>query len=125
MLRVISAPRAREGGEAPRPPRCAGAADLTSADIGNATFVPHMWYKHGMARVRISTTVDEQLLATARRTRSELADAALIDEALSALLARHRTGEIDAAYAAYDRVPLDADDEWGSLASFRTAAGAS
>jgi antitoxin MazE5 len=85
----------------------------------------HLWYKHGMARVRISTTVDEQLLATARRTRSELADAALIDEALSALLARHRAGEIDAAYAAYDRVPLDADDEWGSLASFRTAAGAS
>jgi hypothetical protein len=66
-----------------------------------------------MARVRISTTVDEQLLATARRTRSGLADAALIDEALSALLAHHRTGEIGADYAAYDRVPLDADDEWG------------
>jgi hypothetical protein len=78
-----------------------------------------------MARVRISTTVDEQLLATARRTRSELADAALIDEALSALLARHRAGEIDAAYTAYDRVPPDVDDEWGNLASFRTAAGAS
>ena len=41
------------------------------------------------------------------------------------LVARHRAGEIDAAYAAYDRVPLDADDEWGNLASFRTAAGAS
>jgi hypothetical protein len=40
-----------------------------------------------MARIRISTTVDEQLLKTARRTRSELADAALIDEALSAHLA--------------------------------------
>ena len=78
-----------------------------------------------MARVRISTTVDEQLLATARRTRSGLADAALIDEALSALLAHHPTGEIDAAYAAYDRVPLEVDDGWGSLASFRTAAGAS
>jgi len=78
-----------------------------------------------MARVRISTTVDEQLLATARRTRSVLADAALIDEALSALLARHCGREIDAAYAAYDCVPLDADDEWGTLASLRTAAGAS
>jgi len=54
-----------------------------------------------------------------------LADAALIDEALRALVARHRAGEIDAAYAAYDRVPLDADDEWGNLASFRKAAGAS
>jgi len=78
-----------------------------------------------MARVRISTTVDEQLLATARRARSELADSALIDEALSALLTRNRAAEIDAAYAAYDRVPLDSDDEWGDLASFRAAAGAS
>ncbi len=84
-----------------------------------------MWYKYGMARVRISTTVDEQLLATARRTRSGLADSALIDEALGALLVRNRAAEIDAAYAAYDRVPLDADDEWGDLVSFRTAAGAS
>jgi len=78
-----------------------------------------------MARVRISTTVDEQLLASARRTRSELPDAALIDEALGALLARHRAGEIDAAYAAYDRLPIEADDEWGNLASFRQAAGES
>lgn len=78
-----------------------------------------------MARVRISTTVDEQLLATARRTRAELADSALMDEALAALLARSRAVEVDAAYAAYDRVPFDADDEWGDLASFRTAAGAS
>jgi hypothetical protein len=78
-----------------------------------------------MARVRVSTTVDEQLLATARRTRSGLADSALIDEALVALLARNRAVEVDAAYAAYDRVPLDANDEWGDLASFRTAAGAS
>ena len=78
-----------------------------------------------MARVRVSTTVDEQLLATARRTRSGLADSALIDEALAALLARNRAVDVDAAYAAYDRIPLDADDEWGDLASFRTAAGAS
>jgi hypothetical protein len=78
-----------------------------------------------MPRVRVSTTVDEQLLATARRTRSGLADSALIDEALVALVARNRAVEVNAAYAAYDRVPLDADDEWGDLASFRTAAGAS
>ena len=84
-----------------------------------------MWYKDGIARVRISTTVDEQLLATARRTRSELADSALIDEALGALLARNRAVEIDSAYAAYDRIPLDVDDEWGDLDSFRRAAGAS
>lgn len=84
-----------------------------------------MWYKHGMARVRVSTTVDEQLLARARRARSELTDSALIDEALGALLARNRATEIDAAYAAYERVPLDVEDEWGDLASFRKAAGAS
>ncbi len=78
-----------------------------------------------MARVRVSTTVDEQLLARARQARSELTDSALIDEALGALLARNRAAEIDDAYAAYDRIPLDAEDEWGDLASFRTAAAAS
>ncbi len=83
------------------------------------------WYKSGMPRVRVSTTVDEELLARARRARSELGDSALIDEALAALLARDRAVEIDAAYAGYDRIPLDAGDEWGDLASFRKAAGAS
>jgi hypothetical protein len=40
------------------------------------------------------------------------------------LLASHRSAEIDAAYAAYDDHPIDEPDEWGDLASFRTAAGA-
>jgi hypothetical protein len=78
-----------------------------------------------MGRVRVSTTVDEQLLAQARRTRSGLPDSALIDEALAALVAHNRAAEIDAAYAAYDRLPLDTKDEWGDLAAFRAAAGAS
>ena len=78
-----------------------------------------------MARVRVSTTVDEQLLTTARQARSQLTDSALIDEALAAFLARHRAAEVDAAYAAYDVSPLDSIDEWGDLASFRRAAGAS
>jgi hypothetical protein len=78
-----------------------------------------------MARMRISTTVDAKLLTTARRARSGLADSALIDEALDALLAQHRAAEIDAAYAAYDTHPLEEHDEWGDLASFRAAAGAS
>jgi hypothetical protein len=78
-----------------------------------------------MARVRISTTVDEQLLAAARERRSGVNDSVLIDEALEALLARKRAVEIDAAYAAYDRLPLEAVDEWGDLASFRAAAGSS
>lgn len=78
-----------------------------------------------MARVRISTTVDERLLAAARASRSGWNDASLVDEALGALLARSRAMEIDATYAAYDRLPLDAGDEWGDLASFREAAGSS
>ena len=78
-----------------------------------------------MARTRISTTVDAALLAAARRARSGRADSALIDEALAALLARQRAAEIDAAYAAYNVHPLDERDEWGDLASFREAAGAS
>ena len=78
-----------------------------------------------MARVRVSTTVDEQLLSEARGVRSGLQDSALLDEALASLLARHRAAEVDAAYAAYDAHPLDEPDEWGDLASFRTAAGSS
>ena len=78
-----------------------------------------------MARVRVSTTVDERLLAEAREARSELSDSALIDEALSALVARNRSAAIDTAYAAYDRQPLDVRDEWGDLASFRRASSAS
>jgi hypothetical protein len=78
-----------------------------------------------MARVRISTTVDEHLLSAAREARSGVSDSALVDEALDALLARNRAVEIDAAYVAYDYLPLDADDEWGNLASFRAAAGSS
>jgi hypothetical protein len=78
-----------------------------------------------MARVRVSTTVDGELLEGARRVRSGLPDSVLIEEALAALLARHRTVEIDAAYSAYDAHPLNEVDEWGDLESFRAAAGAS
>lgn len=87
--------------------------------------VAYLWHTCGMVRKRVSTTVDEGLLAEARRLRSELNDAALLDEALAALLARHRAFEIDGAYAAYDEDPLDQPDEWGDLASFREAAGSS
>lgn len=78
-----------------------------------------------MARTRISTTVDAALLEEARRVRAGLTDSRLIDEALASLLARRRAAEVDAAYAAYDAHPLDEPDEWGDLASFREAAGAS
>ena len=78
-----------------------------------------------MARIRVSTTVDEDLLTRARRARSNSNDAALLDAALEALLARERSVQLDASYAAYDETPLDTEDEWGDLASFRDAAAAS
>jgi len=90
---------------------------------GNAIYVA--WHTYGMARTRLSTTVDAALLDGARRIRSGVTDAALIDEALRALLVRHRAAEVDASYAAYDKHPLDEPDDWGDLASFRQAAAAS
>ncbi|MGI8794260.1 MAG: hypothetical protein ACR2H3_13980 [Acidimicrobiales bacterium] len=76
-----------------------------------------------MPRVRVSTTVDGELLDSARRARADLNDAGLIDAALAALLSRERSTQIDNSYRAYDEVPPDAADEWGDLASFRDAAG--
>jgi len=73
----------------------------------------------------VSTTVDENLLRSARELLVGSTDAALLDEALGALVASYRRAEVDASYRAYDDVPLDAPDEWGDLASFRGAAGLS
>lgn len=78
-----------------------------------------------MPRARVSTTVDERLLSSARDLRAGLTDAALMDEALAALLGRHRSAELDEAYAAYDEHPLSEPDEWGDLASFRAGASRS
>jgi hypothetical protein len=78
-----------------------------------------------MSRVRVSTTVDGQRLANARLVRPNTPDATLLDEALAALIAKHRATEVDASYAAYDKHPLEQADEWGDLASFREAAAAS
>jgi dihydroxyacetone kinase DhaKLM complex PTS-EIIA-like component DhaM len=78
-----------------------------------------------MAKARLSTTVDADLLDSARGLRSGVTNAALVEEALQALLARYRSAEIDASYVAYDEHPMDEPDEWGDLASFRRAAAAS
>lgn len=78
-----------------------------------------------MTRTRLSTTVDAALLEGARRVRSGTTDAALVDEALAALLARYRSAEVDASYAVYDEHPLDEPDEWGDLDTFRRAVAAS
>jgi Arc/MetJ family transcription regulator len=78
-----------------------------------------------MARERVSTTVDGDLLADARRRLGGVSDSALFDAALTALVRASRATEIDAAYAAYDEHPLSEPDEWGDLASFRDAAATS
>ena len=75
----------------------------------------------GMGRARLSTTVDEQLLQDARRVNGDAPDSVLVDAALRSFLLRHRAVELDAQYDAYDRLPLDAPDEWGDLATFRAA----
>src|SRR3954454_14531889 len=100
------------------------ASSMTCGRAMSAMSAP-AWHDHGMSRARLSTTVDAGLLESARRARSGATDAALIDEALDALLARHRAAEMDAGYAAYDQHPLDESDAWGDLASFRRAAAAS
>ena len=66
------------------------------------------------------SVVDAELLGNARRTHGGSTDAELIDEALTALLARDRSAEVDHTYAtAYTARPINESDEWGDLASFR------
>lgn len=76
-----------------------------------------------MAKVRVSTTVDETLLAAAREAHGGGTDASLVEAALTELLRTHRRAEIDAAYtAAYRDQPVDLPDEWGDLAEWHEAA---
>lgn len=75
-----------------------------------------------MTRVRVSTTVDADLLAEARRLVRPRNDASMLDEALKLLVDQHRRAEIDASYAIYDEIPLDTPDEWGNLATWLDAA---
>ena len=83
------------------------------------------WHTCGMTRIRLRTTVDTELLDSARGLRVGRTDAALVDEALRALLAGHRSAEVDASYAVYDEHPVDEPDGWGDLASWRQATAAS
>ena len=78
-----------------------------------------------MSRIRISTTVDSDLLAAVRERRPCATDSSVLEEALAALLGNLERAEIDASYReAYDRLPLDTPDAWGDLATFRAATGA-
>ena len=84
--------------------------------------MPRLWHSRSMTRIRVSTTVDRELLEQARDLNNGGNDASLLDAALSAFVAANRRTEIDEAYAAYETQPLDGADEWGDLASFHDAA---
>jgi hypothetical protein len=75
-----------------------------------------------MVRQRLSTTVDPDLLASARALDQDASDASLVERALRALLAQERRSEVDALYAdAYREAPLREPDAWGDLESFGRA----
>ncbi|MDN5795359.1 MAG: antitoxin MazE5 [Intrasporangium sp.] len=79
-----------------------------------------------MTRVRVSTTVDQDLLRAAREAHQGGTDSSLLEDALRALLAEYDRCATEAAYAvAYVQHPLDEPDEWGDLAAWRAAVGAS
>ena len=72
-----------------------------------------------MARARISTTVDADLLGRARAAHGGRTDASMVESALEALLREHRAAEIDSVYArAYRETPMNTPDEWGALGAF-------
>jgi hypothetical protein len=82
-----------------------------------------LWHGRGMARTRVSTTVDDELLQRARSLAGYTNDATLLDGALRAFVEQRRAAEIDAAYvAAYEKHPIDEPDDWGDLASWNDAA---
>ena len=74
-----------------------------------------LWHDSGMSRIRLSTTVDATLLEHARELRSWSTDAALVDEALTALLARKepieqcRANPTDVEYTGRARRESDPD----------------
>lgn len=81
--------------------------------------MPAVWHRDGMSRVRLSTTVDAELLGRARQVHAGTTDASMVEAALEALLREHRAAEVDEAYLrAYREAPADTPDEWGDLASF-------
>jgi hypothetical protein len=80
-----------------------------------------------MAKVRVSTTVDEGLLDRARAVHGATTDASLLEAALTALLDSHRRAEVDAAYdRAYSTDSREnrasEPDAWGDLATWRERA---
>ena len=95
----------------------------TSGNVTLSLTVRRACHTCGMPRTRVSTTVDADLLSSARTLRPGAKDHLLLDEALGALLAAHRAAEVDASYVAYDEHPADEPDQWGDVAAWRESAG--
>jgi len=76
-------------------------------------------------KVRLSTTVDEDVLRQARDVAGVGTDASMVERALRALIAQHRETEIDAAYDTYLVLPPDTPDEWGDPVAFNDRAAGS
>ena len=75
-----------------------------------------------MRDVRSPITVDEALLAEARKLRPNHSDEDIVDDALRASISTKRREATDLEYSAYDRQPLSEPDAWGDLESFLNAA---
>ena len=77
-----------------------------------------------MAKLRLSTTVDEDLLTRARALCPDCTDASMIEGALEALLKDASAGPRSTKLRrrAYAEHPFDEPDEWGDLASWGEAA---
>lgn len=82
-----------------------------------------MWHSRSMSRVRISTTVDEGLLAEVRRVSPGSTDSTLVESAFEALLRSRLEHEIDRQYAAGYSRAMPGRDAWGHLEEFLDEAG--
>lgn len=79
-----------------------------------------------MSRVRVSTTVDRDLLAEARELHGGQTDSSLVEAGLAALVRQYRHEQVAQMYAdAYEQHPADKVDDWGDLGTFLDAAGRS
>lgn len=78
-----------------------------------------------MARIRISTTVDDDLITRARRAHGAGTDSSLLEAALEALLREYRATEINQRYEQGYAQDQPSEDDWGDVTTFLDAAGKS
>ena len=88
------------------------------------------WLKLHSARdergaINIVWDAQTHILTARVVTRRTSRPSPIVGDFITYLLARYRSAEVDASYAAYDEHPLEEPDEWGDLASFRRAAASS